>query len=354
MTERRLVSIVVPVLNEEENASALVERLGVWRSTNPDYDFELVVVDDGSVDGTVQTLQAAIGADDGFCVVTLSRNFGAHYATSAALQFVRGDCAIVLGADLQEPIDLVERFLAEWEHGHDIVWGVREERSAKRGLGLLFSKTFSALFHRYSDLRSYPAEGPSGVLCDRTVIDAVLQMEERNRNVLGLIAWVGFNQTSVRYHQLPRRAGSTKWTRRRMVKLAVDSFVQFSTAPLRLMTVIGLVLAAMGALYAVFLVLRILFGADPAEGWTTIMVAVLVIGGLQLMMLGVVAEYLWRGVDEARRRPLFIVRSVHDQRPAPANPKRVPLGPQPPPSIQVDDRRTSGVTPMRPERQSSS
>lgn len=307
---RPLVSLLVPVLNEVENATALAERYREIQIANPDHDFELVVIDDGSTDGTVAELRHQITGEERLAVISLSRNFGSHYAISAGFRYARGDCAIVLGADLQEPIDLVGRFLASWHEGHEIVWGVRGDRAKVGVLARLLSTAFSAGFHRFADIKSYPAEGPSGVLCDRQVIDVIVTMPERNRNMYGLIAWSGFRQTRVEYIQLERNAGRTKWTRSRLMKLAIDSFIQFSTFPVKAMTWSGVAVATAGFVYAAVLVLRGVLGDTSPEGWTTVVVVVLIIGGLQLMTLGVLGAYLWRTIDEARGRPLFIVQDV--------------------------------------------
>lgn len=307
---RRRVSILVPMLNEAENVPHFVAHYHELVARHPDHELELVVVDDGSTDGTATLLTEALGDAVDAVVVRLSRNFGSHYAISAALEVATGDCAVVLGADLQEPPELVADMLRLWQEGAEVVWGVRRTRAQNRGLGAALSRWFSALFHRYSDLKTYPAEGPSGVLCDRVVIDEVVRLQERNRNVLGLIAWVGFRQETVEYDQVDRRAGTSKWTRRKLFHLALDSFVQFSSAPIKLATMAGLVIALLGFAYALFLVGWALAGGGGPEGWTTVVVAVLIVGGLQLLMLGVFGEYLWRTTDESRRRPVYVVRSV--------------------------------------------
>ncbi len=317
-----LVSLVFPVLNEEENALALVDRFREIVEGNPSFDFELVVVDDGSTDRTVELVTGAMRPGELFQVVELARNFGSHYGLSAGLAHARGDALICLGGDLQEPPSLITEMLRQWhELGIDTVWGVRRTRVKTSFLGGLFSRGFSKLFHRYSDLKAYPAEGPSGVLCSRAVIDTVNRIPERNRNTYGLIAWAGFRQTTVLYDQVARRAGASKWTTSKLFKLAVDSFVQFSSAPIRLMTYVGFGIAMLGFLYGVLLVGLALVSNDAPSGWTTVMVVMLVVGGFQLLMLGVLGEYLWRAADESRQRPLYIVRRVigpDDVLPAPS------------------------------------
>ena len=308
----RLVSIIVPVFNEAENIAALVERFDAFRAANPTYRFELVVTDDGSTDDTAALTSAAAAKRADIVLVALSRNFGSHYAITAALDHASGDAVIAIGGDLQEPVEVIGEFLARWEDGFDIVWGIRDERVDQGLAGRAFSHAFSKLFTSFSDAESYPAEGPSGFLASRAVVDVVRTLPEANRNLLALIAWTGFDQTRVVYQQEARRNGRSKWTTSRKVKLAIDSFVEFSHAPVRFMTYVGLAIALLGFVYSAFISIRRLIWVDPIEGWTTVMVAVLIIGGLQLTMLGVLGEYIWRTAEDARRRPLYVVKQVDD------------------------------------------
>jgi glycosyltransferase involved in cell wall biosynthesis len=306
---RRLVSIVVPALDEHDNVPAVLDRMVQLGGLHPEFAFELVLVDDGSTDGTAaRTItDAPVGVP--VTVVQLSRSFGSHQAITAGLRRCEGSCAIVLGADIQEPPELITEFLTRWDEGSDVVWGVR--RTRVRSLrSEIPSKAFSFLFTRYADLANYPPEGPSGMLVDRAVLDELNRLQESNRNVMALVAWLGFHQTRVLYDQLPRTFGESRWTRRKMVKLAVDSLVQFSSMPLRLCTFTGLGVAALGFLYATILGVRSALGVDTPSGWPTILVVVLVLGGIQLMVMGVMGEYLWRAVEETRRRPLYVVRGV--------------------------------------------
>lgn len=314
--ERRLVSIVIPALDEADNVPGLLARVVGFQAANPTVDFELVLVDDGSTDDTARLAREQVPPSLAITIVELARSFGSHHAITAGLRACRGDCAVVMGADGQEPASMVDQFLAAWASGSDVVWGVRRSRT-RSWRSELPSKLFSYLFTRYADLANYPPEGPSGMLIDRAVIDELNKLEESNRNVMALVAWLGFRQTRVSYDQLAREHGRSRWTRRKMIKLAVDSLIQFSSMPLRLCTFTGLGVAFLGLAYATLLLVRSFAGVHTPSGWPTILVVVLVLGGSQLTVIGIMGEYLWRAVEEVRRRPLYVVRrtETRDARP---------------------------------------
>jgi polyisoprenyl-phosphate glycosyltransferase len=313
----RIVSLVVPALNEARNVPGLLARIAELRGAHTDYVFELVLIDDGSSDGTADALVSSAPAQLQVVVVQLARTFGSHQAISAGLRHCTGDCAIVLGADSQEPPELVAHFLEDWEQGSDVVWGIRRTRT-RSWRSELPSKLFSYVFTRYADLANYPAEGPSGILLDRQVIDQLNLLGEHNRNVLALVAWLGYHQTRRPYDQLPREHGESSWTVRKMVKLAADSLLAFSSMPLRTASYAGILSALAGLAYAAFLMVRAAFGVQTPSGWPTLLVVVLLVGGLQLTMIGIIGEYVWRVADEVRQRPLYVVRKVSRVTPATA------------------------------------
>jgi dolichol-phosphate mannosyltransferase len=306
VADRPLVTILAPAYDEAANIGGLVEFFRRIRAGHPDLDFELLVVDDGSSDGTADLAAAALRPGDVARVARLSRNFGSHAAVTAGLALARGDCVLTVSTDLQEPLTAISAFLAEWLAGADVVWGVRRTRSVPSVASSLFSRAF----HRFAGLPTYPADGPSQVLLSRPVVDAVNALPERNRNVFGLVAWVGFTQRTVAFDQLPRPAGRSKWTAAKKLRLVLDSFVEFCPAPFLATLVGGGALAGLGLLATVVqLVAGIWAGVT---GWGVVLSAVVFVGGLQLAVLGGFGEYLWRAGDEARGRPVYVLRSVQD------------------------------------------
>lgn len=322
---RGLVTILAPAFNEAENAAGLVAFFREIRAHRPELDFELIVVDDGSTDGTAGLVTDALQDGDVARVVTLSRNFGSHAAITAGLALSRGDCAITVSTDLQEPMVAIDRFLDAWQAGNEIVWGMRETRAVPPGIGNWMSRTFSKVFHRLSDIPTFPKDGPSQVLLSRTVIDVINEMPERNRNVFGMFAWVGFTQTTISFEQLPRPAGKSKWTNKKKIRLVVDSFVEFSAAPFLIAFLLGLGICTAGFLGGLATLIVALVTLTAPVGWLLVLSAVFFLGGMNLSAIGGFGEYLWRAGDDARGRPVYILRGVYDHgSPAAAHPAAAP------------------------------
>jgi dolichol-phosphate mannosyltransferase len=297
-----LISITIPSYNEEENLPVLYERLKHVAEAL-EHTFEFIFVDDGSSDGSFQFLEDLARKDSRVKVIKFSRNFGSHAACLAGLAKATGDACTFLSADLQDPPEMIAMLISEWAKGYEVVFGIREwGKESSR----LFQKIYYKAVRRFA-LRNMPETGTDVFLIDRKVVDTVVSIREKNTSIFGLILWSGFKQTIVQYRKGMRQKGISKWTLGKKIKLFIDTFVSFSYIPLRLISVVGIMLAFMGFLYAFFIVFNRLFFSVPVEGWASLMVVLLVVSGTQLVFLGVLGEYLWRNFDETRKRPAFII-----------------------------------------------
>jgi polyisoprenyl-phosphate glycosyltransferase len=304
-----MCSVIVPVYNERDNVHAMHQALCEVAAGEPSLDWEFLFVEDGSTDDTFPILVDLCRIDRMVKVVRLSRNYGSHIGAAAGLQFASGDAAVIMAGDLQDHPRDIPRFLAKWREGFHVVWGARASRQDSR-LDRLFSAMFSAFIRRVA-LPTYPRRA-TGTFCllDRKVIDALNRFPERNRLTSGLILLVGFRQTEIQYDRLKRRSGVSKWSLRRKIKLTIDTVVSFSSFPMRATSLVGITIAALSFIYAAYLVFDTLINGRPTEGWTTIVVLILMLGGVQLVAVGVLGEYLWRVCEETRRRPLFLVQEL--------------------------------------------
>jgi glycosyltransferase involved in cell wall biosynthesis len=304
-----ICSIIIPVFNERENVRALHQALAAVAEEERSLDWEFLFVEDGSTDDTFAVLADINRADPRAKVVRLSRNYGSHTGAAAGLQFASGHAAVIMAGDMQDHPREIPRFLVKWREGFHVVWGVRATRQDSR-LDRLLADAFSALI-RHVALPAYPRKGTgSFCLIDRKVIDALNGFPEHNRMTFGLILLAGFRQTHIEYDRLDRHAGVSKWSMRRKLKHTLDTVVSFSSLPIRLTSVAGIAIAALSFIYAVYLAFDTLINGRAVEGWTSIIVLVLLLGGLQLFVLGMLGEYLWRACEEVRRRPLFLVQEV--------------------------------------------
>lgn len=304
-----LLSLVIPAYNEVDSAADIAEFYGDIRNAHPELDFELIVIDDGSTDGTREALTESLEGVGEARIVSLSRNFGSHAGISAGFAHARGDAALTLSADRQEPLEAIADFIASWQDGADIVWGLRATRAVKKGMGDAFARGFSRVYGANSDVPNYPAEGPSQILVSRAVLDTLNAMPELNRNVLAMAAWVGFDQRRVYFEQLPRPHGVSKWTTKRKMKLVVDSFVEFSHAPVEWVAWGGLIIGGVGGV--LLLAATVLAFFQPIGAAVALLAGlILVVGGMILVGIGVLGEYVWRAGDDARQRPVYIVRSI--------------------------------------------
>lgn len=300
-----LISVIIPVLNEEENIAPLFRRLDSI-SKSSFHNFEFIFIDDGSTDNTFSVLGKIALEDPRLKIIRFSKNFGSHAACLAGLINSKGDACALISADMQEPPELIEWLIEEWRKGHEIVMGIREEEGSSVSS---FSKLYYFLVQRFA-LKNMPEKGTDVFLIDRKVVDTIKGMKEKNTSIFGLILWSGFSQAFIPYKRVNRQKGISKWTFGKKMKLFIDTFVSFSYFPIRLISFIGMVVALIGFVYAAVVIANRLFFAKAIEGWTSLMVVLLLVSGVQLLMLGILGEYLWRSFDESRKRPPFIIKDM--------------------------------------------
>lgn len=306
---RQTLSLVVPFYNEGRNIEALFARL-IPVLDRLDLDWEVICVNDGSRDDTLQRLIAVHCAHPAVKVVDLSRNFGKEVALSAGLSYTRGDAVVMMDADLQHPPEKIAELVAKWREGYDMVYALRQARVGQSRRERLFARAFYWVFDRLSEV-PLPREAGDFRLLDRKVVDVIKQMPERTRFMKGIYAWVGFRQTGLVYVQGERNAGGSKWGFLKLLRLAVDGLTAFSNFPLRVWVGVGLVISAFAFIYILFRLIRVLVYGIDLPGYESILMSVLFLGGIQLITLGIIGDYLGRVFDEVKRRPLFIVRSAH-------------------------------------------
>jgi dolichol-phosphate mannosyltransferase len=311
------VSVVTPAYNEARNLPVLYGRL-VQVLDALGLAWEWIVVDDHSRDDTFATVAALAQEDPRVHALRLARNSGAHTAMTCGLHHASGACAVVLAADLQDPPETLPQLLAEWDAGAQVVWAVRARREGESASTVGFARLYYWIMRRVVGMQEMPATGADFFLLDRQVLDAFRQFHESNVSILALLTWMGFRQTSIAYDKQARLHGSSGWSLGKKLKLVVDSVASFSYLPIRMMSYFGFAVAAIGFIYAGLVVFNALAG-QPAEGWSSLMVVVLVVGGVQMLMMGVLGEYLWRALDEARRRPKYLVETTSDAVPLHAN-----------------------------------
>ncbi len=302
-------SIVVPIFNEEESLDELFRRLSDLMA-RLDGETEILLVDDGSTDRSYPMMVDISSQDTRFRVVQLSRNFGHQIAITAGLDYAAGNAVIVMDADLQDPPEVILEMIRRWREGYEVVYAVRNDRRGESRF-----KTMSASFFYRSVTRLTDVEAPAEVgdfrLVDRKALDAFRSMRENNRYVRGMFSWIGFNQTGVPYTREERYAGKTKYPFRKMLNFAVDAIVSFSNFPLRIALTLGFLLAGLAFVGGTLAVIAKLSGNFTVPGWASLVVAVSFLGGIQLMILGVMGEYVARIYDEVKNRPLYFVRTVH-------------------------------------------
>jgi len=306
---RKRVSLVIPMFNEGDAIGVLFARLDGVLPTLAAYDFEIVCVNDGSTDQTLAALMQASSVRSNLVVVDLSRNFGKEAALSAGLFIATGDAVIPMDADLQDPPEVMKDLLAKWEEGFEVVLARRGDRSADSAAKRFTAQSFYRIHNAVADVE-IPADVGDFRLMDRVVIEALNALPEGRRFMKGLFAWVGFKTTTIDYRRDVRAAGTSKFNAWKLWNFAIEGIASFSISPLKIWTYLGLVVAFAAILWGGWIALRTLVWGVDLPGYASLLVAVLLLGGLQLMGIGMIGEYLGRTFLESKRRPAFLIRKV--------------------------------------------
>ncbi|MGH7498100.1 MAG: glycosyltransferase family 2 protein [Gemmatimonadales bacterium] len=301
-----LLSVVVPCYNEEEVLPETHRSLAGVLGGIAKIDFEIIYVDDGSADGTAACLRRLQAQDSHVRVVRLSRNFGHQIAVTAGLDSATGDAVVIIDSDLQDPPEVIEEMLARWREGFEVAYGLRVHREGETQFKLVTAKLFYRLINWLSEIQ-IPLDVGDFRLLDRKVVDALADMPERARFIRGMVSWVGFRQVAVPYSRAPRAAGETKYPFWKMVSFAAIAVSSFSVAPLKLAMWTGFAASAVALAGIVYALVVRLFTNDWVTGWAGVFIAILFLGGVQLISLGIIGEYVGRIYNEAKRRPLFLV-----------------------------------------------
>lgn len=304
-----LVSIIVPVYFNGATLADLLQRLSALADRNRHHDFEFIFVDDGSKDDSYAVMKSLKALDPRLGLVKLSRNFGENAAILAGMSHAHGQCLGTISADLQEPPEAFDEMIRLWESGVKVVLAIRKNRDGDPFFTRVTATLFNWLFTKWV-FKEFTPQGIGFMLVDRQVVDVLIACQERNAHLIGLTLWTGFDHQMVQYERATREQGKSRWSFTKKFKYFIDAFTAFSFYPLRMVSVTGIILAIFGALVAAYAIIdRILYGADIA-GWTSLIVVILLVSGIQMIMMGVLSEYLWRTLDATRQRPIFVIDSI--------------------------------------------
>ena len=308
---KKLISVLIPAYNEEEVLDMLMERLGKLAADQPRYSWEFMFVNDGSRDRTLEIIKQYAERDTRVSYINLSRNFGKETAMIAGFDHVRGDAVVNIDADLQDPPELIPQMIKYWEDGYDDVFARRRSRAGESFVKKLTSQVYYKVLQRSTRIPIQIDTGDFRLL-DRRCIDALKQFRESERYTKGMFSWIGYKKKEILYDRDPRAAGTTKWNYGKLVNLAIDGITSFTTAPLRVSTYVGFIVSVVAFVYILYLLIRPLFGVPTGGGYSSIMAVVLFLGGVQLLSLGVIGEYIGRIFNETKNRPLYFVEEYHE------------------------------------------
>ena len=307
------ISILIPCYNEEKSLPLLYPELVKLMDGNKAYEWELMFVNDGSADGTLQVLQRLRSQDQRVNYVDLSRNFGKENAMLAGFDHVTGDCMVIIDADLQHPPTLIPEMIKWWEQGYDDVYAKRKSRGKESWLRKRLSLEFYKILQRSSRFEVLKNVGDFRLL-DRCCINALKSLRESERYTKGMYSWIGFKKKEIEFEQGDRVAGESSWNYRQLFSFAIDGITSFTTAPLRISTVVGFIVSMCAFLYMIYVFFKALLFGEPVQGYPTLVILILFLGGIQLLSLGIIGEYIGRIYNETKNRPDYIVREFNGER----------------------------------------
>lgn len=311
MNEKQLISIVVPVFNESEVIDVFYQRCKSVFNFLESFNYEIIFVDDGSKDDSYAKMIRLADSDQNVKIIKFSRNFGHQIAITAGMDFASGDAVVIIDADLQDPPEVMKDFIMKWEEGYDVVYGVRETREGENRMKLLTASVFYRMLKAFTRI-DIPVDTGDFRLLSKKAVSHLRELREHDRFVRGLVSWIGFKQTAVHYHRDKRYAGETKYPYRKMVKFALDGITSFSSVPLKLATILGYITSIFAFIYACTVFIQKALGIT-VQGWATIMVGMLFIGGVQLICLGIIGEYIARIFNQTKKRPMYIVDEMYSR-----------------------------------------
>lgn len=307
------ISILIPAYNEQEVLEKLYQRLGKLANDNKSYDFEFLFVNDGSRDKTLEIIKDFAETDNRIAYVNLSRNFGKEIAMIAGLDHVTGDATVIIDADLQDPPELIPQMIKYWEEGFDDVYARRNSREGETWFKKSSSQWFYKILQKTTNIPIQIDTGDFRLL-DRRCVEALKQIRESQRYTKGMFSWIGYKKKEITYDRDPRIAGTSKWNYGKLFNFAIDGITSFTTAPLRLSSIMGFIVSFIAFIFIIIIVIKTMFYGDPVSGYPSTMAVILFLGGLQLISLGIIGEYIGRIFNETKGRPLYFVEEYHSEK----------------------------------------
>lgn len=309
----KLITILVPAYNEEAVLNKFYERVSEVMRTLTSYNYEILFINDGSKDSTLSIIKNLRERDHRVSYVNLSRNFGKEIAMIAGLDYAQGDAVVIIDADLQDPPELIPEMINYWEMGYDDVYAKRRSRAGETWLKKWTSSLFYKILQKMTNINILENTGDFRLL-DRRAVEALKKLRESQRYTKGMFSWIGYNKKEILFDRDPRAAGETKWNYPKLINLAIEGITSFTTAPLRISALLGVIISLFAFIYMIWIITKTLLFGEPVSGYPSLMTVILFLGGIQLISLGIIGEYLGRVFNETKNRPLYFVDEYNDEK----------------------------------------